>query len=281
MDSRFLLATACALFGAGLAASLAGLRRERPAWARLGAAALWAGFAAQSAGLYWRGIERTELPVANVFEMLQVLAWGVVAVDILLRMATRVRLPDALIAGLAALFSAVAFLRPAWDGNPSAAFEGNPWIGFHVGAIVLAFSFFAALAVNSVAYLAQHRALAGRRPGLISRMLPPLRQLDRVGVQLLGVGLALLTLALAVGFAGLAHRGAESSVFKLVVAALVWTGYTAMFVLRRRERLGGRGFARAGLLLFLLAMFSLWPANNRRRTIVLPPVEEDVSGGRR
>jgi len=279
MDPRHLLVVACALFAAGLAASLTALRRERPLWAKLGAFLLWSGFGVQSVALYWRGVDRSELPVVNVFEMMQVLAWGVVAVDILLRMSTRLRLPDALVAGLAVVFSGVAFLRPSWDGGPSAAFAGNPWIGFHVGAIVLAFSFFAALAVNSAAYLLQYRAISGRHPGLMSRMLPPLRQLDRVGAQLLGVGLALLTLALAVGFAGLAHEGAESSAFKLVVAAAVWAGYVAAFALRRLDRLGGRGFARAGLLLFLLALFSLWPANKRRDITVVPA--KSISGGTR
>lgn len=282
-DARTLLALAGAFFGAGLTASLLGWRRESPGARRAGALLLWIGFAVQSAGLYSRGIERNELPVSNVFEMLQVLAWGVVAVDILLRLASRVRLPDALISGLAALFAGVAFAGRSWDGAPSGAFTGNPWIGFHVGAIVLAFSFFAALAMNSLAYLAQHRALSGRRPGLMSRMLPPLRQLDRVGVQLLGAGLGLLTLALAVGFAGLTHAGAGSSPLKLVVAASVWAGYTAVFVLRRMEKLGGRGSARACLALFVLAMLSLWPANAGRKTMPdTPPAgnPEGVAGGR-
>ena len=233
----------------------------------------------QSAGLHARGLERNELPVANIFEILQVLSWGVVAVDILLRLATRVRLPDALVAGLAALLAGAAFANSGWDGAPSGALRGNPWVGFHVGAVVLAFSFFAALAVNSVAYLVQHASLTGRRPGLISGMLPPLRQLDRVGGQLLGAGLGLLTLALAVGFAGLAHDGAGASVFKLVVAATVWLGYAVVFVARRMERIGGRGFARACLALFLLALFSLWPAGSGRKASP-DTVPAGVTGGR-
>jgi HemX protein len=278
-DARTLLALAGALYGVGLGVSLFGMRATVPGWRRSGAFLLWIGFAMQSAGLHTRGLERNELPVSNVFEILHVLAWGVVAVDILLRLSTRVRIPDALISGLAALFAGVAFVRPDWDGAPSGAFVGNPWVGFHVGAIVLGFSFFAALAMNSLAYLAQHRALSSHRPGLMSGMLPPLRQLDRVGGQLLGVGLALLTLALAVGFAGLAHKGAESSSFKLVVAALVWAGYTAVFVMRRMEKIGGRGFARACLALFLLAMFSLWPANAVRKPVKVIEVPSGESSG--
>lgn len=280
-DARTLLALAGAFYGVGLGASLVGARLIAPAWGRAGAGLLWAGFALQSAGLYSRGLERNELPVSNVFEILHVLAWGVVAVDILLRLATRVRLPDALISGLAALFAGVAFARTGWDGAPSVAFAGNPWVGFHVGAIVLAFSFFAALAVNSLAYLVQHHALSSRRLGIMSGMLPPLRQLDKVGGQLLGVGLGLLTLALAVGFAGLAHKGAESSSFKLIVAALVWAGYIAVFVLRRTEKIGCKIFARACLALFLLTLFSLWSSNSGRkpaREIVIPAGDSSVGG---
>ncbi len=266
MDARTLLAVCGALYGAGLGACLFGARRESPVWRRTGSVLLRAGFVVQSAGIYLRGLERAELPVANTFEILQVLAWGVVAVDILLRLSSRVRLPEALVCGLAAVLSCAAFLRTGWDGAPSGAISGDPWVGFHVTSVVLAFSFFAALALNSLAYIVQHAALTGRRPGFMSAVLPPLRQLDQVGGQLLGAGLGLLSLSLAVGFAGLSNKGGEPFTLKLVVAAAVWAGYAAVFALRRREKLGARGMARACLALFLLALFSLWPATEVRRT---------------
>lgn len=271
-DARTLLALCCALFAAGLGASLSGLRWEAAAWRRAGALLLRVGFVVQSAGLYARGLERAELPVSNAFEMLQVLAWGVIAVDILLRLASSVRLPDSLVAGLALVFSGGAFLRPGWDGAPTGAFSGNPWVGFHVAAVVLAFSFFAALALNSLAYLAQHAALAGRRPGLISSLLPPLRQLGRVGDQLLGAGLGLLSLSLAVGLAGFTHRGIEAFTLKLVFAALLWLGYAAVFILRRAGGLSGRDFARSCLALFMLALLSLGTANAGRSGAATAPV---------
>lgn len=269
-DARTLLLGAAALCGAAFLGSLFALRLGRARWA--GVALLWAGFSVQSAGLYLRGVERAELPVTNVFEIFQALSWGVVSADIFLRLASNVRLPVAPVAALATLLAAVGFAYPEWDGAASAAMGANPWVGVHVGAIVLAFSLFAALAINSLAYLAQHAALSGLRPGLISRVLPPLRQLDRAGVQILGVGVGMLTLALGVGFAGLARQDAVVPTFKLAVSAAVWVGYLALFSLRRTERIGARAFARAGFALFLLSMFSLWPANAARRPTVIVPV---------
>lgn len=261
-DARTLLASADALLGAALLVSALAVRAGR--FRGAGTVALWAGFSVLSAGLYCRGLERAELPVGNVFELLHSLAWGVVAADIFLRLATSVRLPAAPVAGLAALLGGVAFLPAGFDGPVTGAMGANPWIGFHVAAIVLAFSLFAALALNSLAYLLQHAALSGHRPGIVSRVLPPLRQLDRVGVQLLGVGVGLLTLALAIGFAGV-QSGSGTGLVKLLSAFVVWIGYLALFALRRTERIGARGCARAGVALFALAMLSLWPAAAARK----------------
>lgn len=273
-DARTLLALCCALYGAGLGVSLFFLRRESPAIRRLGVFLLRAAFVTQSAGLYLRGLERAELPVANAFEMLHVLAWGVVAVDLLLRLASRVRLPEALVGLPAAVLSAAAFLRPGWDGAPSGAFLGNPWVGFHVVTVVLAFSFFAALALNAAAYLVQHAALTGRRPGFLSAILPPLRQLDGVGDQLLGVGLGLLSLSLAVGLAGFTHMGSEAFTLKLVLATAVWIGYAAVFAMRRSGRLPGRAFSRACVALFALVLLSLASANAMRAGLPPPAAKE-------
>jgi HemX protein len=269
-DARLLLAAADALLGAGFVVSAYSVLRGR--WRRPGTVLLWAGFSVLSAGLYLRGVDRAALPVGNVFEILHALAWGVVAADIFLRLASRVRLPDVLVAGLSALLGGAAFLRAGFDGPTTGSLGGNPWVGFHVGAIVLAFSLFAALALNSLAYLLQHSALSGHRPGVLSRVLPPLRQLDRVGVQMLGVGVGLLTLALAVGFAGLGGgtAGAGASSAKLLSAAAVWLGYLTLFALRRTERIGARGYARAAVALFALSLFSFWPANAARTPTLLP-----------
>lgn len=270
-EARTLLALADALMAAAAVVSVAAVRTGRLRGA--GTLALWAGHSVTAAGLYVRGLERAALPVGNVFELLHALAWGVVAADIFLRLATSVRLPAAPVAGLAALFGAAAFAVPGFDGPATGAVGGNPWVGFHVAAVVLAFSLFAALALNSLAYLIQHAALSGHRPGVVSRVLPPLRQLDRVGVQLLGVGVGLLTLALAIGFAGVQSAAGATSV-KLLSALAVWVGYLTLFALRRTERIGARGCARAGVALFLLALLSLWPANAARKTAPGPAPAE-------
>ena len=55
-DARTLLALAGALYGAGLGASLLGMRVTAPGWRHAGASLLWIGFAMQSAGLYVRGL---------------------------------------------------------------------------------------------------------------------------------------------------------------------------------------------------------------------------------
>lgn len=273
-DSRHILSVADALCGVATLVSVFAVRAGRGRG--VGLAILWVAFGVLSCGLYARGVERAALPVGNIFELLHALAWGVVAADIFLRLSSQIRLPAAPVAGLAFLFGASSLFCPVADGPPSGALGENPWLGVHVGSIILAFSVFSALALNSLAYLVQHASLSSHHPGVISRVLPPLRQLDRVGVQLLGNGLGLFTIALAVGFASFAGRAdvPAATWFKLGVGLLVWAGYAALFVARRAERIGARAAARAAVLLFVAALVSFWPVGLTRKPAA--PVSTEV-----
>jgi uncharacterized membrane protein YqjE len=61
----------------------------------------------------------------------------------------------------------------------------------------------------------------------------------------------------------------------MITTVLLWLGYLVVFIVRKQNRLIGRGFATANLLLFLAALITLWPVDQSRQSgrghVNLPP----------
>ena len=55
-------------------------------------------------------------------------------------------------------------------------------------------------------------------------------------------------------------------VFKLTATCLIWLGYLGVFVLRLQKKLVTRRHAIASIILFLLAMASLWSVQSARHS---------------
>ena len=265
MSSREWLLAGTVLYGVSLLAALIG-QRSAHRWGRwLPLVVLWVAFVVQFCGFYRRSEATHLFPLGNAFELLQMLAWGLVALDGFLRLTFSLRLPVVLIAGLATAFGAISFASPGWDHAASAMYAGNPWIEVHVVLIILGYCFFAAQALNAVVFLLQDYSLARRRFTGIFQFLPPLRQVDRVGVQLLAAGVALLSLGMLIGLVNFFASGlVMTTAIKLACALVVWAGYVVALVLRRRLQLRGTKFAGVSLILFALALLTLWPANAAR-----------------
>lgn len=265
MSSREWLLLGTLLYGASLAVAWVWQLRPRWRWRWLPLVVLWGAFVTQFHGFFLRGEETHLLPLGNAFELLQMLAWGVVALDGFLRLTFAGRFPVLLTAVVAAAFGGISFANPAWDHAASAAYAGNPWIAVHVVLVVLGYCCLAAQALNAAVFLLQDYSLAHRRFTGVFQLLPPLRQVEQVGGQLLAAGVALLSLGMLIGLVHFfANDLTAGTAVKLVCALAVWAGYLAALVARRKMRLRGGKFARTSLLLFALALLTLWPANAAR-----------------
>ena len=154
----------------------------------------------------------------------------------------------------------VVELGPAPDPGPSVPPDttAKPMIVLHVATAVLAYCVLGAQALNSLAYLLQHRALARRRFGGIYAFLPALVPLERVGAQLLGAAVWMLGLSLVIGAVDWSANLSLVTLPKLGAASAAWLGALFVAVQRRRERLLGPAFARASLWLLLPALLALW-----------------------
>ena len=84
--------------------------------------------------------------------------------------------------------------------------------------------------------------------------------------RLLVTGVILLSSSLAFGAVFWIENFDRVPVFKLTATCLIWLGYLAVFVLRLQKKLVTRRHAIATIILFLIAMTSLWPVQSARHS---------------
>lgn len=111
----------------------------------------------------------------------------------------------------------------------------------HGGIVLLAYAAFVIAAVYAMLYLLQYWTMKRRRLGFWFDRLPSLAKLESRAVSAEYVGLALLTVGLAIGFYMyfVFHGGVPWSEVKFVVAMMLWGWSATGFFLRRVLRWHG------------------------------------------
>jgi ABC-type uncharacterized transport system permease subunit len=144
---------------------------------------------------------------------------------------------------------------------PSVAFLGRAtgWgIKIHVLISMLAYSLLTLASVQAILLAIQDHQLHSRHPGGFVRALPPLQTMESLLFEMIAAGFALLTLALASGFAFLEDMFAQHLVHKTVLSTLGWLVFGGLLV--GRFRYGWRGrtaiiWTLGGFVILILAYF--------------------------
>lgn len=165
-----------------LAATILDGYAAKDASGRLKAGGLWVlrcGWVLLTAMLAYQGLHAHTLPMGSTPELLLTFGWGLTALYGFLDLTFNHRLPVWAIAATTTLclVAAASLGLPATQPDITA----KPMIVLHVATAVLAYCILGAQALNSLAYLLQHRALAERRFGGIYTFLPALVPLERIG----------------------------------------------------------------------------------------------------
>jgi len=222
-------------------------------------ALLFLAFLAHTAGMIFTGIRAGRCPVGNPLEVLQFVAWSVVVTYGMVSFLFRSSLPAFFTAAMAGVLCVLALQMGQGDFNASAP----PVVMAHAGLSLFAYGAFGLIALTSLMYLIQLSGIRHRRWANIFALLPSLRELERVNLRLLVVGLIVYFSAIALGAWWYLSGQGNVSVMKLAFASLVLVGYGAALVLRLCGVLYGRRLAIAGLFLFGLALVTLYPVEHR------------------
>lgn len=259
-EDRWLFWVGAILYWAALLMALTSLRSSKPLWRTGLLIFIISGFVFQSLGLFLRGLLDKSFPLNNPFEVLQVLAWSAIALDLTLRPIFRLRLLNLFSAGLAASLGLLSLSVSGWDFPPAVKeMAGSPWVEFHAVLAVFSYAVFGILAITSLMYMIQHYGLEQRRSGGIYGRLPAIRQLEDINGKLIVLGVTILTLSVAIGALDLIAEPGTVGLLKLLVALAVWLCYVGVLTLRKCNRLVAAPFAITCVCLFVGALLSLWP----------------------
>ncbi len=134
-----------------------------------------------------------------------------------------------------------------------------PWgLRIHVLISLLAYSLLTMASVQAILLAIQDHHLRHRHPGGFIRSLPPLQTMEALLFEMIGVGFALLTLALITGFMFLQDMFAQHLVHKTILSITAWLVFGGL--LWGRFRYGWRGqkaliWTLAGFVVLMLAYF--------------------------
>lgn len=230
--------------------------RREGLW-RLGVVMTQLGWLCHTVALVVRGVELGRPPLATMPELVSVVIWVAVLLELWAERQYRVKalgafvLPVVLVLGLTLPTGLRALL-------PSPTIR-SAWIWVHIGLALLGL---AALVLNfagAVMYLLQERELKAKRPGTVYYRLPSLETLDRFSFRALSLGVPLLTAGLVLGV--LWADAAWGSVLAFDPVALLslamWALYAAALYGRAIGAWRGRRtayFAIAGFCVLLLTL---------------------------
>ena len=268
ISDRTWLWAAAAFYFAGFAlGTVAILRQGRPSGSATYALML-IGYALQLAGLGVRGRVVGGCPLGNQFEIYQFTAWSAITLYLVVGVTFRNSLLGYFTSSLAAALTLVSLAIPAWDATQRThIFGSNPWIELHAALAVFSYGVFGLLALTSILYLLRNYSLKSKHLGGWFSFLPSIRDLDLIGVRLLGAGVAILATSLVVGSFYWLRDTSTVNTAKLLVTVAIWLAYATAFGLRLRGVLLAKRFSLACLALFVAALLSLGPVDKSRHRV--------------
>jgi len=117
--------------------------------------------------------------------------------------------------------------------------DDNFSLKFHILISFVAYSVFAFAALQAILLAIQDKHLHSRQPGGFVRLLPPLRTMEEMLFQLIGLGFLLMSLSLFSGFVYLEDVFAQHLVHKTFLSMVAWVVFVVL--LWGRWRFGWRG----------------------------------------
>ena len=235
------------------------------------------GFVAQTIGLYLRGLVVESCPLGNRFEIVQFVVWSLILLYMAVGPVFRMSLLGFFSAGLASFLGILSLSVPHWDGPRSSPILGfNVWIELHAALAIFSYGVFAILALTCVMYLLQNHSLKRKKTAGLFPFLPSIIQLDQMILRLLLTGVGLLTFSLIMGSFYWLQNLASVNWPKLAVTIAVWLAYLVVVFLRMRKNVVAHTLAWTCILLFVVALASIWPVASGG-DIVMPSTEA-ISG---
>ena len=204
-------------------------------------------------------------------------SWSIVILYLFTGQVFRLSLFGTGSAALAAIIGFLAFLIPGATHVPQDYYiGGDPRINAHASLALFSYGIFGLLAVLSALYLMQNNSLKSKRNAGIFRFLPSIVDMDTVLMRLLIMACVVYSISVAIGALYWMNHLSEVGLFKLSFTVALWVAYWIVLVLRASNKLFGTRLAWTCILLFVAALFILWPVEASRDHARLEPVASET-----
>jgi ABC-type uncharacterized transport system permease subunit len=228
---------------------LAGNARLRP----LALVLVGIAFVAHGTDIGWRGTQHVH-PAQSVREALGFLSFIVTGGYLLASTRYRLTLGGAAVMPVSLVLLVVARLTPAGTAHDLSVLGR-----IHISLATVGVGVFALASALSMIYLLEERALKRKRFDALAfkDKGAPLEALDRLSHRLIWVGFPIFTVALVLGAIWVSRLGESLDRPEYPLAAVTWSFYAALLVVRQAYGWRGRRAARLTLAGFSVALLVL------------------------
>ena len=261
--SVFWLRVAAALYSIGLLHAILTLVRRRQQLFRVALGAFAVGAVLHLVSIVEDGFASRQCPITNFYQTLSMCAFLIVVAYLFVEWRYKLQSMSVILFPLVFVMSMVAtFGNPV--GSWPNAMVGGAWLTAHIALALLGYAALALMALASVLYLFQERALKNKKLRSSYGWLPALGVLDDFIAKSMAAGFALITLAVitASTWAFIEHKTAWISQPGIAIAFFTWGVYLVLVCLR--TTVGWRG-RKAALMTVVVLGFSAatWVAHSR------------------
>lgn len=243
--------TAVVLYAAAEALAIRSLFRPRALGGVAGLVA--AGLVAQFAGLYLTAQSAGSVPYRTLGGSMSLFGWMLGLSYLVLVLRHRERAIGPFLIPFVLTFSLLGQLLPS--ASPAGPATRGSLFALHVTLAILAYAAFALSFVLSMLYLVQHRQIRRGRTGVLFSRLPALEVIGRMNRTTVTIGIAVLTVSVALGIAWARRVWTGLADAKLLWAVVTLLVYGLLLWMDRRGWEGPR-VAVLSIVGFLVVLFS-------------------------
>lgn len=250
---KFLLIIALVSYFASTTGYLGSLLIKRIFLAKISTWLLTFAFFFHTATLFTQHFVTGQNPVTNLYGSVSFFAWVIAGSYLFFQIRTKTRILGAIVSPLTFLLVLVASQLLHGGSLLPEKLQG-PLVTIHVILSVTGEALFVLVAMAGILYLLQDHQIKKRRLGAMTRLLPPLKDLDRINHYGLLIGFPILTFGLLAGstWAGEVWGSHWQWDPKLIWALLFWLCFA--FVLHQRLAIGWSGHKAALLSIVFLVI---------------------------
>lgn len=207
--------------------------------------------------LIFRGIAIDTFPLATKLDALSLLALAIIILILIIELSSENKTTIFFAVFLSFIIQTISSLYYSWDIIEHPLLQ-NPYYSVHVALTILGYSAVSISALYAFLYIMLNHHIKSHRLGIIYEKLPPLRNLERLSIRSVQIGIITLGLGIILG-----HLQAKEVLGtywpmdpKVIYNNIIWFGYFLGLVIAQLNKWRGRWMAYLALSGFAILIFT-------------------------